>query len=238
MTNTQIGQSGTESKGLKPGALGLLSSVVVGVASTAPAYSLAASLGFVVVTANGDGIIGTKAPLIMVLAFVPMYFIAVAYADLFQVTTTIMNQSGQSVTGVVMVMLTYLILSLIIGFRPDGGVLGVVAGIGLTIVFAFSVSWIWTLLGLVMRTPEAVLNLAMTVLFPLMFASNIFVNPDTMPNWLQTVVNLNPVTHLTSAVRGLMGSGAETGDLIWVFASSAILIAIFAPLTMRRYSRL
>jgi len=82
MTNTQIGQSGTESKGLKPGALGLLSSVVVGVASTAPAYSLAASLGFVVVTANGDGIIGTKAPLIMVLAFVPMYFIAVAYAEL------------------------------------------------------------------------------------------------------------------------------------------------------------
>lgn len=131
-----------------------------------------------------------------------------------------------------------LTLSLIIGFRPDGGVVGVVAGIGLTIIFAFSVSWIWTLLGLVMRTPEAVLNLAMTVLFPLMFASNIFVNPDTMPGWLQTVVNLNPVTHLTSAVRGLMGTGAETSDLIWVFASSAILIAIFAPLTMRRYSRL
>ena len=67
-------------KGLKGGALGLLGSVVVGVASTAPAYSLAASLGYVVVTANGDGIIGVKAPLIMILAFVPMYFIAVAYA--------------------------------------------------------------------------------------------------------------------------------------------------------------
>lgn len=62
-----------ESKGLKPGALGLLSSIVVGVASTAPAYSLAASLGYVVIVANGDSIIGTKAPLIMILAFVPMY---------------------------------------------------------------------------------------------------------------------------------------------------------------------
>jgi hypothetical protein len=59
-------------KGLKGGALGLISSIVVGVASTAPAYSLAASLGFVVATANGDGIVGIKAPSIMLLAFVPM----------------------------------------------------------------------------------------------------------------------------------------------------------------------
>jgi len=138
----------------------------------------------------------------------------------------------------VLASLVVLVLSLIIGFRPDGGVLGVVAGIALTIVFAFSISWIWTLLGLVMRTPEAVLNTSMTVLFPLIFASNIFVDPDTMPGWLESVVNLNPITHLTSAVRGLMGTGAETSDLIWVFASAAVLIAIFAPLTMRRYSRL
>ena len=66
-----------DSKGLKPGALGLLSSVVVGMASTAPAYSLAASLGLVVATGAG-----LKAPAIMLLAFIPMYFIAVAYKDL------------------------------------------------------------------------------------------------------------------------------------------------------------
>jgi amino acid transporter len=69
-------------KGLKAGALGLFSSIVVGMASTAPAYSLAASLGFVVATANGDGIVGVKAPAIMLLAFVPMFFIAVAYQQL------------------------------------------------------------------------------------------------------------------------------------------------------------
>ena len=69
-------------KGLKGGALGLVSSVVVGIASTAPAYSLAATLGLVVATANGDGIVGVKAPGVMLLAFIPMYFIAVAYAEL------------------------------------------------------------------------------------------------------------------------------------------------------------
>jgi len=69
-------------KGLKGGALGLVSSIVVGIASTAPAYSLAATLGLVVATANGDGIVGVKAPGVMLLAFIPMYFIAVAYSEL------------------------------------------------------------------------------------------------------------------------------------------------------------
>ena len=69
-------------KGLKGGAIGLVSSIVLGVASTAPAYSLAASLGYVVLVANGDGLVGVKAPAIMLLAFLPMYFVAVAYAEL------------------------------------------------------------------------------------------------------------------------------------------------------------
>ncbi len=71
-----------EGKGLKSGALGLVGSIVVGIASTAPAYSLAASLGYVVIVANGDGIVGVKAPLIMVVAFIPMYCIAVGYSEL------------------------------------------------------------------------------------------------------------------------------------------------------------
>ena len=70
-----------DSKGLNDGALGLVSSVVIGVASTAPAYSLAASLGFIVAS-GGALLAGVKAPGIVLLAFVPMYFIAVAYAEL------------------------------------------------------------------------------------------------------------------------------------------------------------
>ena len=72
----------TVDKGLKRGALGLIASIVIGVASTAPAYSLAASLGFVVATQNGDSIVGVKAPAIMLLAFVPMFLIAIAYQQL------------------------------------------------------------------------------------------------------------------------------------------------------------
>ena len=82
MAPPTAGGSGSGEKGLKGGALGLVSSIVVGMASTAPAYSLAASLGFVVATANGSGIVGVKAPAIMLVAFIPMYFIAVAYAEL------------------------------------------------------------------------------------------------------------------------------------------------------------
>ena len=81
MTTTESVEA-RESKGLRPGAIGLLGSIVVGIASTAPAYSLAATLGYIVITENGDGIVGVKAPLIMVVAFIPMYFIAVAYAEL------------------------------------------------------------------------------------------------------------------------------------------------------------
>jgi amino acid transporter len=78
-----VGQAaGAGEKGLKGGTLGLIGSIVIGVASTAPAYSLAASLGYVVLVANGDGLVGVKAPSIMLLAFLPMYFIAVAYAEL------------------------------------------------------------------------------------------------------------------------------------------------------------
>ena len=76
------GNSPPADKGLKGGALGLLSSVVIGVASTAPAYSLASTLGLVVAVSAGSGIVGVKAPGITLLAFIPMYFVAVAYAEL------------------------------------------------------------------------------------------------------------------------------------------------------------
>jgi amino acid transporter len=80
-TVTPAGGGAVDTKGLKPGALGLLSSVVVGMASTAPAYSLAASLGFIVAS-GGALLAGVKAPGIMLLAFVPMFFIAIAYQEL------------------------------------------------------------------------------------------------------------------------------------------------------------
>ena len=122
-----------------------------------------------------------------------------------------------------------------LGFRPDGGPLGVVAAVALLLVFAFSLSWAWAVIGLRMQTPESVMQVSMTVLFPLTFASNVFVDPATMPGWVQAFVNLNPITHLTDASRGLM-HGSVDGDAIgWALAWSVALFAVFAPLTMRLF---
>lgn len=73
------------------------------------------------------------------------------------------------------------------------------------------------------------------VLFPLTFVSNIFVDPATMPAWLQTVVGVNPVTHLADATRGLMHGGASVADVAWVLVASAAIVAVFAPLSHRKY---
>ena len=92
-----------------------------------------------------------------------------------------------------------LALGIVLGFRPDGGPLGVLAGVALILLFSFSLSWIWTAIGLRMQTPESVMQVSMTVLFPLTFASNVFVEPDTMPGWVQAFVRVNPITHVTTA---------------------------------------
>ncbi|HSK99567.1 MAG TPA: ABC transporter permease [Rubrobacteraceae bacterium] len=126
-------------------------------------------------------------------------------------------------------------LGLVLGFRPDGGVLGVLLSVGLLLVFSFALSWIWTTLGLVLRTPNSVMAVSMMMLFPLTFASNIFVDPRTMPSWLEAIVGVNPVTHLATAVRGLMHGTVTVGQIVWVLVISGMLIAVFAPLTMFLY---
>lgn len=128
-------------------------------------------------------------------------------------------------------------LGLAIGFRPPGGAPGVLAGVGLLLVFALSLSWAWTTLGLVMRTPQAVMSTGTVVLFPLTLASNVFVRPQTMPGWLQAFVTVNPVSHLVDAERGLLAGHPPTGQIALVLLASAALIAVFAPLTAWLYSR-
>lgn len=126
-------------------------------------------------------------------------------------------------------------LGLIIGFRPEGGFVGVVLGVLLLLVFAFSLSWIFTILGLLLRTPNAVMGVSMMVLMPLTFASNIFVDPRTMPSGLQAFVDINPVSHLVTAVRGLMAGQPDGGEIVWVLVAAVVLTAVFGPITMRLY---
>lgn len=126
-------------------------------------------------------------------------------------------------------------LGLAIGFRPDGGVVGVLLAVALLLVFAFAISWIFTILGLVMRTPNAVMGVSMLILMPLTFASNIFVDPETMPSGLKAWAEINPVSHLATAVRALMAGTATFDQIGWVLLASVVLTAIFAPITMHLY---
>ena len=127
------------------------------------------------------------------------------------------------------------VLGLIMGFDADGGVLGLLAGVLLVVVFAFALSWVFTTLGLVMRTQSAVMNAGFMALFPLVFLSNIFVRPETLPRALELFVDINPVSHLTTAVRGVMYGAASAGDISLVLLEAAVLVAVFAPLTARLY---
>jgi ABC-2 type transport system permease protein len=88
------------------------------------------------------------------------------------------------------------VLGLILGFRPAGGPIGVLLSVALLLVFSFALSWVWSALGLLLRTPNSVMMASFLILFPLTFASNIFVDPRTMPSWLEAIVGSNPITHL------------------------------------------
>jgi ABC-2 type transport system permease protein len=126
-------------------------------------------------------------------------------------------------------------LGLVLGFRPEGGAVGVVLSVALLLVFSFCLSWLWTMLSLILRTPNSVAGVSMMVMFPLTFVSNIFVDPKTMPGWLQAVVEVNPITHLATVVRGLMHGSVPAGEIGWVLVSSVLLVAVFGPITMVLY---
>jgi ABC-2 type transport system permease protein len=127
------------------------------------------------------------------------------------------------------------VLGLILGYRPDAGASGTVAAMALVIAFAFGLSWVFTCVGLIMRSPTAVMNTGFMALFPLIFLSNVFVEPSTLPGWLEAFVDVNPISHLVTATRGLMDGGASAGEIGLVAAEAAALTTIFAPLTVRLY---
>ena len=126
-------------------------------------------------------------------------------------------------------------LGLILGWRPQGGPAGVALGVLLILVFAFSLGWIWTFLSLLLRTSGSVMGVSMLVITPLTFGSNIFVDPTTMPGWLQAFVGVNPVSHLVTSVRALMGGTDPGSNIVTTLVWAAGLVLVFGTLTMWRY---
>ncbi len=128
-------------------------------------------------------------------------------------------------------------IGLILGYRPEAGAPGLLAGFLLLLALGFGMGWIFMVLGLLIRTPTTVMTLGFTILFPLVFASNIMVDPATMPGWLEAVVGINPVSLVTTAIRGLMGGGATPGQVALALAFPAALTLGLAPLTLWLYAR-
>ena len=128
-----------------------------------------------------------------------------------------------------------LVLGLILGYEAEGGVLGVIGALALLVVFAIGLAWAFTALGLVMKTAQGVMNFGFTLIFPLTFMSSAFVDPETMPDGLQAVVEQNPFTRAVTATRGLLEGNAALSDVAIVIGFAAVMTAIFAPLTVRLY---
>jgi ABC-2 type transport system permease protein len=130
-----------------------------------------------------------------------------------------------------------ILVGVALGFRPDAGVPGAAAALVLVVLFAFGLSWVFTTLGLLLRSPNAVMNAGFMGIFPLTFLSNVFVDPATLPRVLEVFVDINPISTLSTASRGLMAGNAAAGDLAVVVGVAVALTAVFAPLTARLYRR-
>jgi daunorubicin/doxorubicin transport system permease protein len=141
-------------------------------------------------------------------------------------------------------MLRYLIAGtltfltgMVLGYRPGGGVLGVAGAILFGVFAGWSLAWIFTWFGTIGRSAQGVQGISLMVMFPLTFLSNAFVPTDTMPSWLQTFADANPVSHVISAIRDLANNGQLTANFGWAVFGLAVVIAIFAPLSVRSFTR-
>ena len=130
-----------------------------------------------------------------------------------------------------------LAIGLILGYRPEAGLLGVLAAFVLLVAIGFGMGWIFIVLGLLIRTPTTVMTLGFSFLFPLVFASNIMVEPATMPDWLHAFVAVNPVSLMTTALRGLMGGGATLSQIALALVVPAVLTVLLAPTTLWLYRK-
>ena len=130
-----------------------------------------------------------------------------------------------------------LIVGVLMGYRPGGGVADVAAGIALAVTTGWCFAWIFLWVGTIVKTAGAVQGLSMMIMFPLAFLSNAFVPVSTLPGWLQTVTRVNPISHVVSALRDLMNNGALTAQVGWALLGCATVAAIFIPLAVHSYSR-
>jgi ABC-2 type transport system permease protein/oleandomycin transport system permease protein len=137
----------------------------------------------------------------------------------------------------VFVVLLMVAVGFLVGFRIHTDVIALIAGILLLLFFGYAMSWIFATVGLALGDPETAQAAAFPVLAPLVFASTVFVPLERMPGWLQVWAEHQPVSVTASAVRALV-LGGPTASLVWQSLAWCVgILAVFAPLAVRRYRR-
>ena len=134
------------------------------------------------------------------------------------------------------IVLTF-VMGYIMGYRPEAGLGGVIAGGLLVMVCAWAISWIFAFFGVIARTASSVQGISMLILFPLTFLSNAYVPVNTLPKFLKWFATVNPLSHLISAVRLFANHGAVGPDMWYSLLGAAVIVAVFAPLTVQAYMR-
>ncbi|MEV6300490.1 ABC transporter permease [Actinoplanes sp. NPDC051861] len=138
-----------------------------------------------------------------------------------------------------------IVCGLLVGWQWHRGIGNLLAAIGLLLLLRLALSWVGMVLGLVAPNPDTVATIVFPLAFPLSAVSNVFVAPELMPGWLGTIAAWNPISATTTAIRELFGNPGIGGDswpaehaLFLAVAWPVLLIAIFAPLAVRRYRSL
>ncbi|MFD4021956.1 ABC transporter permease [Streptomyces sp. NPDC058576] len=134
-------------------------------------------------------------------------------------------------------MLILLAMGFAVGMDLNGSVFGLLAAVALSAVFGAAIMWIFILLGLSMKTAQAVQGTAMLVLMPLQFGSSIFVPTQTMPGWLQAFTDYNPLSNLADAARALMQGDPVGNSVWWTLAWAAGITVVMAPLAVAKFRK-
>ncbi|HEY6014681.1 MAG TPA: ABC transporter permease [Candidatus Limnocylindrales bacterium] len=154
--------------------------------------------------------------------------------------------TGRALSDVVYnggILIVLILSGLAVGWTVHTGIGSLFAGVALMLLFAFAMSWLGIWMGLNVPSVEVAQQVIFTVLFPITFVSNVFVPPQTLPDWLQPIAEWNPTSTLTGALRQLWGNPNPFASdsfpsqnpvlvtLVWV----VVIIAVFGPLGVRRY---
>jgi ABC transporter DrrB family efflux protein len=159
-------------------------------------------------------------------------------------SAVVSGRAGADMLNSVLGLAVIMGAGLLIGWRAHTGPLDVLAAVGLLLLLRFALLWLGIYLGLVIKGPESVVMVQILV-WPVTFLSNTFVAPGTMPGWLGTIAEWNPLSSTVAATRDLFGNPSWGADswvadhaLLMAVAWPVVLIAIFAPLSVRRFQRL